>query len=117
MLFIQVNELNRVEIVGGEATQTKTLLDNGEMSPLLTQPPSQSPLPAYSLDAPLSPLPRSRKHASNTTRLARDRNLPSYCLAAANYILFGVCQDWVKQNPGKHLDGGIEEYGKWQKRR
>ena len=28
--------------------------------------------------------------------------------------LFGVFQDWVHQNPGTHLYGGIYEDGKWQ---
>ena len=32
----------------------------------------------------------------------------------ASDALFGVYQDWVHQNPGTHLYGGIREDGKWQ---
>ena len=31
-------------------------------------------------------------------------------------MLYGVYQDWVHQNPGEHLDGGIVEDSKWQER-
>ena len=30
-------------------------------------------------------------------------------------MLFNINQGWVHQNPGTHLDGGIEEDGKWEK--
>ena len=30
--------------------------------------------------------------------------------------LFRFDQNWVHQNPGTHLDGSIEEDGKWQQR-
>ena len=33
---------------------------------------------------------------------------------AADDKLFRVYQYWVHQNPGTHLDDGIEEDGKWQ---
>ena len=29
-------------------------------------------------------------------------------------MLYGVYQDWVHKNPGKHLDGGFVEESKWQ---
>ena len=31
-------------------------------------------------------------------------------------MLYGVYQNWVHQNPGYHLDGGITEDSKWQER-
>ena len=37
-------------------------------------------------------------------------------LLGANYMLYGVYQDWVHQNPGEHLDEGIAEDSKWQVR-
>ena len=42
---------------------------------------------------------------------------PKVHLKAAANELFGVYQDWVHQNNGTHLDGGITEGGKWQYRR
>ena len=43
-------------------------------------------------------------------------NLPKVLLKASNDKLFSVYQDWMQQNPGTHLDGGINEYGKWKDR-
>ena len=34
----------------------------------------------------------------------------------ADYMLYSVYQDWMYQNPGDHLDGGIAEESKWQVR-
>ena len=43
-------------------------------------------------------------------------DLPYESLMDANDKLLGVYQDWVHQNPGAHMDGGIEEDSKWQER-
>ena len=37
-------------------------------------------------------------------------------ILGSDYMLFEVYQDWVHQNPGNHLDGGITEDDKWQAR-
>ena len=44
----------------------------------------------------------------------RAANLPHVRIKGEDVILFGVYQDWVPQNPGNHMDGGITEDGKWQ---
>ena len=41
-------------------------------------------------------------------------NLLGESLMSAYDKIFGVYQDWVHHNPGTHVDGGIEEDGKWQ---
>ena len=46
----------------------------------------------------------------------RTVDLPKVCLKGSGNALYGVYQDWVHQNPGNHLDGGIKEDGKWQDR-
>ena len=43
-------------------------------------------------------------------------NLTRERLKSDNDKLFGFYQDWVHQNPGTHLDGGIEQDSKWKKR-
>ena len=101
--------------MGGEATQNKIPLDDGEMPPFPTQPPSQYPPPVDALYTPYSPPPRSQKYASNAACLARNSDLPGDFLTAADDMIFVVYQDWVHQNPGTPLYGGIEEGGKWQK--
>ena len=37
-------------------------------------------------------------------------------LLGADYMIYGICQDWVHQNPGDHLDGGIAEESNWKLR-
>ena len=103
---------------GGEATQTKNPLDNGEMSPLLTQPPSQYSPPVDDPDAPEapeSPPPVPPEYTSNANLLESEGDPERDCPTADNDKLFGVYQDWMHQNPGTHLDCRIDEDGKWQK--
>ena len=57
-----------------------------------------------------------QEDVSDTTGLASMGNLPRKILMTANDMIFGVYQDWVHQNPRTHMDGGIEEGGKWQER-
>ena len=113
-LYTQDNDLNPAELVGGEAIHTTPPLDNGDMLPLLTQPPSQSPPLA---DVQESPLTGSCEDTSKSTHLASEKNIPGDFLTDADDMLFGVYQDRVHQNPGAHLDDCIEEDGKWQNRR
>ena len=101
---------------GVEATQTRTPLYNGDMLLLSTQSIPQYLSPVENLDAPYSHTPFSLKEASDAVRLVSECNLPRDILTAAKYKLFGVYQDLVHQNPVTHLDGGIEEDDKWQKR-
>ena len=101
---------------GGEATRTKTCLDDSKTQPLLTQPTSKYPPLVDAPDAPDSPPTLTREYASNITHLASKSNLPGDRLTAADDILFEIYQDWVHQNPGTYLDGGIEEDGEWKKR-
>ena len=117
-LFTQDDEINPSEVMGGEATQTKNPLDNGEMSPLLTQPPSQYSPPVDDPDAPEapeSPPPVPPEYTSNANLLESEGDPERDCPTAANDKLFGVYQDWMHQNPGTHLDCRIDEDGKWQK--
>ena len=51
---------------------------------------------------------------SASDRLAIKSDLNEACLTADDDVLFGIYQDWVHQNPGTHLDGGLEDNVKWQ---
>ena len=83
-------------------------MDNGKMPPLLTQPPYKSPTLVDTPDAPGSPPSGSQEDVSDTNHLASECNCPGDRLTASDNKLFGVYQDWVHQNPGTYLDGGIE---------
>ena len=64
----------------------------------------------YSVQASATP----RVDASDAAFLVSTETHPEVCLKAEYYTLFGVYQDWVQQNPGNHLYGGIKEDSKWQ---
>ena len=49
--------------------------------------------------------------ASAVTRLVRKVDIPGVFLKAAAGTLSTICQDWVYQNPGIRLDGGIYKDG------
>ena len=82
------------------------------MQPIITEPPSQSPPPVDTLYTPYSPLPGPREDAIDDACLSIKSNLPGDHPIAADDMLFNIYQDWVHQNPGTHLNGGIEEDGK-----
>ena len=41
-------------------------------------------------------------------------DVPGYTPTPEDLRLWEVYGDWVHQNPGTHLDGGISEDGRWQ---
>ena len=108
-IFTLVHKLNTTELGGGGATPAKTLLDDGETLTLHTQLASQSLPSVYAPDALDSPPLPLRKDSNDDARIAKEENLPGDRLTAANDKLFGIYQDWVHQNIGTHLDGGIED--------
>ena len=81
---------------------------------LLTQPSIPNLHPVDVSETPASPLPHTRVGASIAARLGSESNLPWFRLTAADDALFGIYQDLVHQNTSTYLDGGIDEYGKWQ---
>ena len=105
-----------MKLAGAETTRTETPQENGVTSPLLTQP---SPPNSPPVDVPEDlyfPLTCSCSVAITSARLQRKRNLNTFRLTAAGNALFGVYQDWLHQNTGTHLDGGIGEDGNGQER-
>ena len=114
VFFTPVHDIDTKELAGGEETPTETLPEDGEMPLLLTQPPSQYSPPLEDPHILDKPPPRLCEYASAAVCLESKGNLPGYCVTAANDKLFIVDQDWVQQNSGTHLYGGIEEDGKWQ---
>ena len=57
--------------------------------------------------ASAAPPPRPRAGADNAALQAREGDLPDIRLLITDYMLYGVYQDWVLQNPGDRLDGII----------
>ena len=96
-----------MELVGKNTTPTETSQDNGITPPLLTQPSSPNLPPVDALEIPASPTLSTCADLSVSARLASEINLKVFRLTSADNAFFGVYQDWVHQNPGRHLDGGI----------
>ena len=57
-----------------------------------------------------------RINYSDAVRVESTASHPEFRLKEADYVLFGVYQDWVNQNPGNNPYGGINKVGKWQVR-
>ena len=64
--------------------------------------------------ASAAPPPCPRVEAVDAALKSREGDLPDVRLLGANYMIYGDYQDWVHQNPGDHLGGGIEEDSKWK---
>ena len=59
---------------------------------------------------------RSRHHLCQrpSSEIPPSRCVPGYTPTPEDLRLWEVYGDWVHQNPGTHLDGGISEDGRWQ---
>ena len=90
-----------------ETEATKNHRYNGAMPPIGTKASSpNSPLTENSVD-PDKPPSCPRIYSGDSSVLACVVDLLEVRLQGANTMLFGVYQDWVHQNPGNHLNGGI----------
>ena len=114
MLFSRMDELKIPELDNDETDPPENHQDNGATLPVNTHPsPLHSPLDDVSLTS-AAPSPCPCVEAGNAALQAREGYLPDVHLLGAEYMLYGVYQDWVHQNQGDHLDGGIAEDSKWQ---
>ena len=113
LIFSHIDELEIPELDDAETDPPENHQDNGALPPVNTHPsPLHSPL-EDALVAPATPPPHPRVDYGNAALQAQERYLPDVRLLGADYMLYGVYQDWVHQNPGDHLDGGIAEDSKW----
>ena len=107
MLFSRINELEIPELDNAETDPPENHQDNGATPPVNTED---------TLVASATPPPFPRVEAGNDNLQAQYGDLPDARLFSADYILYGVYQDWVHQSLGYHLDGEITEDSKWQAR-
>ena len=115
-IFTHTDKLKPTELATKETTPAENHRDNGASTPHRTQTSStQSPLTDALVNQYKPPL-CPRVNSGNTARLSSMADHPEVRLKAYKDALFGVYQDWVHQNPGNHLDNGINEDGKWKYR-
>ena len=86
------------------------------MPPVNTQLSLSHSPPEDTSIASAKPPPIPYVEAIDAALQAREGDLPENRLLGADYMLYGVYQYWVHQNPGDNLDGGIVEDSKWQAR-
>ena len=116
VLLSRTDELKIPNLANAKTDSPGNYQYNGATLPVNTQPSlPYSPL-EDTLVASAVPPPRPRVEADNSDLQARDGDLPDVCLLGADYMLYGVYQNWVHQNLGYHLDGVIAEDSKWQAR-
>ena len=116
LLFFHTNKLEILEISNGKTDLPENLQDNDATPPVNTKPYPPHLPPEDTLVASDNPLPFPRIEAGDATLQARAGDLPYVRLIGTYYILYGLYQYWVHQNPGEHLDGGIAKDIKWQAR-
>ena len=114
MIFYHTNELEIPELANAKINQKENYQDNGATPRVNTQTSLQHSPQEDTLVASDEPLPRPRIEAADAALQAQEGDLLDVRLLGAEYMLYGVYQDWVNQNPGDHLDGGIAEDSKWQ---
>ena len=113
MLLSHIENLELPELGDAETNPAENLQDNGATPPVLTQPSLLHSLLEDTSVASAAPLPRPRVNAGNAALQAREGDLPDVRLLGADYMMYGVYQDWVHQNPVEKLNGGIAEDSKW----
>ena len=115
-LFTHPDELEPTELANKEYNPAEKPQNNGATTSLLNQPSLPYSPPIYAQEAPDLPPPHPHVDTSATNRLVSEGDLPGVCLTDSDDTLFGIYQDLAHQNTGIHLNGGINEYGKWQVR-
>ena len=98
-IFSCIDKLKIPELENAETDPLENHQDNGATSPVNTQTSLPHSPPEDTLVASAALWPFPRVEAVDAALKSRERYLPDVRLLSANYILYGVYQDWVHQNP------------------
>ena len=114
VLFFHTNDTEILDLANADTNPPQNLQENGSTLTVNThKSPTNSPLEKNSVTS-AEPLPCPCVKDRDATLQACAGDLPDARLLGADYIICGVYQDWVRQNLGEHLDGGIANDSKWQ---
>ena len=109
VILSHTDEPEILELADDNTDPPENHQDNGATPPVNTQTsPPHPPLEDASA-ASAAPPPCPRVEAGNAALQAREGELPDVSLLGADYILYGVYQDWVHKKIGELLDGGIRK--------
>ena len=116
VLFSCIDELKIPDLNDAKTNSLENHQENGATPPVNTQTyPPHSPLEDALVASAALPL-RQHVEAGDAALQVQEGDPPDVRLLGSDYMIYGVYQDWMHQNPGDHLDGGIAEYSKWQAR-
>ena len=114
VISAHTTKLEILELSNVKTKPTENHEDNGATLPLRTQPSSSySPLTDI-LVVPDKPPTHACIKDGDAALQAHVGYLLYFCLLGSDYMLSGVYQDWVHQNPWKHMYDRITENGRWQ---
>ena len=105
VIFSYTNKLEIPALVDADTDPPENLQENGATPPVNTQlyPPHSTP--EDTLVASANPLSCPRVKAGDAALQAHAGDFPDVHLLGADYMLYGIYQDWVHQNTGEQLDG------------
>ena len=104
VLFSHTDELEIQELAVAKTNPHENRQDDGAMTPVNTQFSPTHSSPEDTLVFSTKPPPCPRIKAGDAALQARKGDLPDVRLLGANYMLYGVYQDWEHQDQGDHLD-------------
>ena len=100
MIFSHTYKIKIPELNDADTDPSENLQYNVTPPPVSTHPsPSYLPLEDTSFTS-AKPPPYPCVEAGDTDLQAREGDLPDILLLSPKYMLYGVYQDWVHQNPG-----------------
>ena len=105
MLLSCTNKLEITELANVETDLPENHQDNGSIPLFNTQPSPPHSTPEDTSVASITPPMHPCIEAGDAALQEQEVNLLDVRLLGANYMLYGVYQDWVHQNSGDHLDG------------
>ena len=114
MIFSYTDDLEIPELANAKTDPPENHQYNGSTPPVNTQPSPPHSTPEDTSFASADPPPRPRIKAGDADIQAGEGDLPDVYPIVADYMLYGVYQDWVHQNPVDHLDAGIAEDSNWK---
>ena len=112
MFFFHTDELKIPELADADTEPPKNLQYNSATPLVSTHPYLLHSPQEDTLFASAEPPPFPHVKSIDAALQARAGDLTDVRLLGSNYMLYGVYQDWVHQNPVEHLDGRITEDSK-----
>ena len=104
VIFSHTNELKIPELADAETDPIKNLKENGATPPVGTHPSLPHPPLEYILVSLAEPPPCPCFEDGDAYLQERAEDFLDVRLLGSDYMLYGIYNDWVHQNPSEHLN-------------